>query len=156
MRSLPYSLELEWTGNKGLGTQHYTAYDRTYTIRSECKQDLCLSSDPHFRGDARLYNPEELLLMAASSCHMLWYLHLCADEDIVVESYKDHPTASLLIQENGAGYFEQIVLNPRVTVRAGADKALAEALHERANQMCFIANTLRIKITHKPVISISG
>jgi organic hydroperoxide reductase OsmC/OhrA len=153
---LPYKLELQWTGNKGRGTEQYTSYDRSYTIRCAGKEDLHLSSDPHFRGDAGLYNPEELLLMAAASCHMLWYLHLCADAGLIVESYHDLPTATLRIDEKGSGKFEKIELNPSVILRAGSDPELAQALHGKANQMCFIANSLNIKISHRPTLRISS
>ena len=57
------------------------------------KPDLPGSSDPAFRGDARRYNPEELLVAALASCHMLWYLHLCADAGVTVLAYRDEPSA---------------------------------------------------------------
>jgi len=82
-----YCVKLIWTGNTGNGTSSYQAYKRDHEISVLGKPPIPGSSDPKFRGDAARYNPEELLVAALSTCHMLWYLHLCADAGIVVESY---------------------------------------------------------------------
>ena len=72
-----------------MGTRDYQSYRRDYFVRSERRPDLLGSADSEFLGDASRYNPEELLVAALSSCHMLWYLHLCAVHGIIVEDYKD-------------------------------------------------------------------
>src|SRR6476619_3976513 len=84
-----YPIRLVWTGNKGEGTSTYRSYDRSYTIAVKNKPDFYGSSDPMFRGDPAKHNPENLLVMSLSSCHLLWYLHLCANNGIVVTSYED-------------------------------------------------------------------
>jgi organic hydroperoxide reductase OsmC/OhrA len=72
-----YTTTLEWTGNKGTGTENYRSYDRNHTVHIEGKIHRIMgSSDPSFLGDASRYNPEELFLSSLSTCHMLWYLHL--------------------------------------------------------------------------------
>ena len=87
-----YKLSIRWTGNKGEGTKNYTAYERSHVIQVENKPDISGSSDPAFRGDSTRYNPEELLVASLSSCHMLWYLHLCAEAKVIVIDYVDHAT----------------------------------------------------------------
>jgi organic hydroperoxide reductase OsmC/OhrA len=77
-----YTCSMTWTGNTGQGTSSYKAYSRDHVYSAPGKPDLPGSSDPAFRGDARRYNPEELLVASLSSCHMLWYLHLCADAGV--------------------------------------------------------------------------
>ncbi len=79
-----YRLAVEWTGNRGGGTESHRAYDRGYTVVAAGKPPLYGSSDPAFRGDPARYNPEDLLVAALSACHMLWYLHLCAAAGVVV------------------------------------------------------------------------
>ena len=69
-----YQIFLQWLGNRGKGTSHYKAYDRSYEIEVPGKPKISGSSDPAFLGDRTKYNPEELLIAALSSCHMLWYL----------------------------------------------------------------------------------
>src|SRR5689334_8955781 len=88
-----YSVEVEWTGNRGQGTSGYRDYDRSHIVKIRGKQELKCSSDPAFLGDATKYNPEDMLLSAISTCHMLWYLHLCSDAGIIVTAYSDHATA---------------------------------------------------------------
>ncbi len=73
----------------GAGTGHYGDYARDHVIRIEGKPVLRGSSDPAFRGDPTRHNPEDLLIASLSSCHMLWYLHLCAEAGLVVERYRD-------------------------------------------------------------------
>lgn len=73
-----YNANLVWTGNKGSGTMDYRSYDRDFVIYIDGKPQISGSSDSAFMGDKAKYNPEDLLLASISSCHMLWYLHLCA------------------------------------------------------------------------------
>ncbi|HMI02663.1 MAG TPA: hypothetical protein VK541_09290, partial [Pedobacter sp.] len=85
-----YQTSLVWTGNKGSGTMDYRSYDRSYVISVNNKPDILGSSDSAFMGDKSRYNPEDLLVSSLSSCHMLWYLHLCSQNGIIVLDYKDN------------------------------------------------------------------
>lgn len=145
-----YKTELTWTGNTGAGTKNYIAYQRSHTITVVGKPLLECSSDPAFRGDPSKYNPEELFLASLSSCHMLWYLHLCATAGIVVISYTD--TASGMLQENadGSGQFTEAVLHPQVVITKTEKIETANALHHKANEMCFIARSCNFLIRHEP------
>jgi organic hydroperoxide reductase OsmC/OhrA len=110
---------------------------------------LAGSSDRAFRGDPNRWNPEQLLLAAASQCHLLAYLHQAASHGVVVTAYVDEPTAVMTEDGAGGGRFTEIVLHPTVTV-AGADQvATAERLHEDANRTCFIANSLALPVRHQ-------
>ena len=84
-----YETNLVWVGNKGSGTMDYRSYDRDFTVEIEGKAQISGSSDSIFLGDKSKYNPEDLLLSSVSSCHMLWYLHLCSKNGIVVLEYKE-------------------------------------------------------------------
>ena len=95
MKSHHYQSLIKWTGNKGKGTTSYASYDRSYDIIIENKPILKGSADPAFRGNADLHNPEDLFLVSISSCHMLWYLHLCAVNKITVIDYQDKATAKM-------------------------------------------------------------
>ncbi len=149
-----YKANIVWTGNTGYGTKDYLSYDRSYLVRIENKSDLYCSSDPAFRGDKTKYNPEELLLASLSSCHMLWYLHLCSDESVVVKSYSDNATGIMAETSTGAGKFESVTLNPLVIITDASKMDFAISLHKKANEFCFIANSVNFKIYHSPVISI--
>lgn len=148
-----YAINIEWTGNKGEDTASYSAYDRNFILRGNGKPSIECSTDPAFRGDSSKYNPEDMLLAALSSCHMLWYLHLCADEGIQVVSYSDDPTGEMADSVGlEGGRFLQVTLNPKIVIRQKdkIDKALQ--LHDIAKAKCFIANSCNFPIGHLPTI----
>ena len=145
-----YKTNLNWTGNNGEGTESYKTYERSYTISIDNKPDILGSSDPSFRGDATKYNPEELLVASLSSCHMLWYLHLCSEADIIVTHYEDNATGTMVEIANGAGHFTEVTLHPKVTVSEVLMIDNANALHTKANALCFIANSVNFKVKHHP------
>lgn len=147
-----YKLTVQWTGNTGNGTLNYRAYERSHVIVSDNKEKIQASADPAFRGDKTKYNPEELLLASLSGCHMLWFLHLCADNGITVIDYIDNPTGIMEETENGGGKFKEVTLNPLVTVN---DKTLPDKLddlHKKANELCFIANSVNFIVKHNPKV----
>jgi organic hydroperoxide reductase OsmC/OhrA len=145
-----YRISLEWTGNSGAGTSGYKSYERSHRISVQNKPDILGSSDPSFRGDSSKYNPEELLVASLSSCHMLWYLHVCAEAGVVVVNYSDQAMGTMVETSNGGGKFSQVTLNPVVTVRDALMIEKANALHARANELCFIANSVNFRVSHRP------
>ena len=151
MKKHNYKVNVTWTGNEGEGTLNYKAFNRNHTISAEGKYaNIKGSSDPSFLGDATRYNPEDLFLSSLSACHMLWYLHLCSVHHIVVTKYEDHATGIMEETKNGSGRFTEVTLNPTVTITDASQIAKANALHEEANAMCFIANSCNFKIKHCP------
>lgn len=151
-----YAARSEWTGNLGEGTASYRAYSRDHVITAAGKPELLGSSDPAFRGDASRWNPEDLLLASLSSCHMLWYLHLCAQAQIVVLAYGDDALGTMVETADGGGRFEEAVLRPRATLAAGGDVARAMALHEEAHRLCFIANSVNFPVRIEPTVIVAG
>ncbi len=147
-----YQATIRWTGNTGSGTSGYKSYERSHSIIVEGKAEIRSSSDPAFRGNPDLHNPEELFLASVSSCHMLWYLHLCAVNGVIVQRYEDVARGVMKEEANGKGRFTEVVLNPRVVVQEASMMPKAELLHRQANEMCFIANSCNFEIFHRPVI----
>jgi organic hydroperoxide reductase OsmC/OhrA len=141
-----YSVNVRWTGNSGVGTASYTGYKRSHEISVIGKAPIPASSDPAFRGDASRYNPEELLVASLSSCHMLWYLHLCAVSTIVVMDYEDQAIGKMIETEDGGGRFSEVILHPRIVVKMGADLVRCKELHEEAHRLCFIANSVNFPV----------
>lgn len=147
-----YQLSLEWTGIKQGTTESYTSYSREYAILCEGKEKLLGSSDPAFRGDPKLHNPEDLLVASLAACHMLWYLHLCSTHKIHVLSYKDNPQGKMVEDMVKGGHFSEIVLHPTVVIKQGQDRELAAKLHEEAHHKCFIANSINFPVRTEPTI----
>jgi organic hydroperoxide reductase OsmC/OhrA len=144
-----YEIRLDWTGNSGEGTRTYRGYRRDHTITGAGKPQLAGSSDPAFRGDPSRYNPEELLVASLSACHMLSYLHVCAVNGVVVTDYTDDAVGTMEETADGGGAFTEVTLRPTVTIAAGSGEEKAKSLHEEAQRLCFIANSVKFPVRHE-------
>ena len=153
-REHTYQIDLNWTGNSGEGTSTYRSYSRNHQFTGPGKPVLEGSSDPTFRGDGARYNPEELLVAALSSCHLLTYLHLCAINNIVVTAYSDHATGSMKETDDGGGQMTEVTLHPRVRITAASNRDVALKLHGEAPKLCFIARSVNFPVLHKPMIEV--
>ncbi|RIK10932.1 MAG: peroxiredoxin [Acidobacteria bacterium] len=156
-----YEISLAWTGNLGEGTSGYRSYSRDFEVAVGSRPPISGSADPTFRGDPERYNPEEMLVAAVSSCHMLWYLHLCAVGHITITTYSDKGEGTLAIGEGGGGHFTSITLRPQVIAKLPDGKAddgslreKALALHEEAHRLCFIANSLNVTVVVEPTVEL--
>ena len=150
-----YEATLTWSGAASGGTQDYKTYPRTHRVEISGKPSFEVSADPTFLGDAAVLNPEECLLVALSSCHMLSYLALAAKSRITVLGYVDAATGTME-QEGVSGHFTQVTLRPQVTIAPGGDEGKAQALHEKANKICFIAQSVNFPVHHEPVIKLAS
>jgi organic hydroperoxide reductase OsmC/OhrA len=149
-----YRVTVQWTGNQGSGTSAFHTYSRDHIIEASDKPPIEGSSDPAFRGDITRYNPEDLLVASLSACHMLWYLHLCAQANIIVISYADDAVGIMKEDAHGSGRFRLVTLRPKVMVEAGADLVRAETLHHKAARKCFIANSVNFPVVHEPTLEV--
>ena len=154
MTAQVYRAKLIWTGNRGEGTSGYKAYARDYDVACEGKAMIEGSSDPNYFGDATRHNPEDMLLAALSACHMLWYLHLCAVNRIVVTDYEDRAEGVMETSPDGSGQFTNVTLRPLVTIAAGSDAARAEQLHARAGALCNIARSVNFPVGHEATVTV--
>ena len=146
-----YQARLTWTGAAAGPTRDYKSYTREYRVDFEGKPSMTGSADPAFRGDPALHNPEDLLLVALASCHMLSYLALAALEGLVVVAYEDAASGTMQQQGRG-GHFTEVLLRPRVTLAAGSDLQRGQALHAAAHETCFIANSVNFPVRHEAEI----
>jgi organic hydroperoxide reductase OsmC/OhrA len=155
-KSHQYNSNLRWTGNTGKGTENYRAYERAYTVSVNGKTPIEGSSDPSFRGDPSKYNPEEMLVAALSACHMLSFLHFCSASSVVVVSYSDIATGTMEEANDGNGRFTEVILKPQVIVKEASMIEKVNALHEKAHQYCFIANSCNFPVRHQPTCEVDG
>lgn len=149
-----YTLDLRWTGNRGEGTSGYRAYDRSYDLSAVGKPTLAGSADATFHGDRAKWNPEEMLLGALSSCHMLSYLHVCADAGINIVEYRDAAEGSMELRTDGSGRFTEVTLRPHVVVAEDTDAETAQILHHLAHEKCFIANSVNFAVHCEATIEV--
>ncbi|MGF1588789.1 MAG: OsmC family protein [Pleurocapsa sp.] len=152
MKEHLYQTSLQWTGNNGQGTKNYQVYERAYQIGVQGKPMILGSSDPAFRGDKTKYNPEELLVASLSSCHLLWYLHLCAEARVIVVDYKDKAIGKMAETKEGSGRFIEVILQPEIIITAKSNLEQAKQLHYKAHEFCFIANSVNFPVLCQPSI----
>ncbi|MGA9945075.1 MAG: OsmC family protein [Candidatus Cybelea sp.] len=149
MKIHTYRARVHWAPLDGEGTKSYGSYSRDHTIGAEGKPAIEASSDPAFRGNPQRYNPEELLIASLTSCHMLWYLHLCAVNGITVVEYRDDAFGVMEENADGFGQFVEAELRPSVRLAENADRSKALALHEEAHRRCFIAASVNFQVSVK-------
>lgn len=138
-----YEVEVRWSG----ATTDYRSYSRNHEVSVPGRPPIPGTADPKFRGDETRWNPEQLLVAALSECHMLWYLHLCADAGIVVTDY--HDAAAGVMNDVS---FQRVTLRPTVTITDPARAEAARQLHAEAHKRCFVANSMNFPVEHEPTI----
>ena len=103
------------------------------------------------KGDPSVLNPEQLLLMAASSCQMLWFLHLAAKARIDVVAYHDEAHA-LMPEDIEPVRITEITLRPRIVVAGDASEERVHQLVHRAHDYCYVANSLNSAMSIEPTV----
>ncbi len=151
-----YKANITWTGNKGVGTRDYRAYERNHTLSITNKADILGSSDPSFSGDPTRHNPEDLFVSSIAACHMLWYLHVCAVHGITVMDYRDEAIGTMVEAGEEGGHFTEIILHPVVTITDPAQVDKANELHKEAHKKCFMANSCNFPIRHIPSCTVKS
>lgn len=155
-RGHTYLARVEWSGSTGGG---YRAYPRAHTAWTPpATEGFDLSADPHFRGDPDLPNPEQLLVLAASSCQLLSFLAVAARAGVDVVGYDDDARGEMpddVVPQR----ITRIVLRPRVRVSGGGggarvDVATVERMLHEAHEQCYIANSLTTEVVVEPVIDV--
>ncbi|TCV19909.1 organic hydroperoxide reductase OsmC/OhrA [Sphingobacterium alimentarium] len=109
---------------------------------------MSVSAAKAFKGDPTLYNPEDLLLSSLASCHMMSYLYVCAQHQIELVSYTDQAKAILETYADGSGKIIEVILEPTVIVKDNSTIEKAIALHEKAHELCFIANSCNFPVRY--------
>jgi organic hydroperoxide reductase OsmC/OhrA len=137
---------LNW--EKGDGPFTYEAYPRNHTISFKNGQEtLIASSSPAYKGDGSKPDPEDLLVAALSSCHMLSFLAIAAKKRLTVHSYRDD-AVGFLENDNGKLWISRVILRPQVVIDADAE-TLAH-IHHSAHEACFIANSVKTQVSLEP------
>lgn len=151
MKEHIYKVKTQWNGNKEDGNKNIRKYDRSHSVSIANKPVLHLTTDNKAVGDANKLNPEDLLVSAVSSCHMLSYLYVCALESIVVLDYFDNAIGTMIENETGGGQFKEIVLYPEIIVAHESMIEKAIALHHEAHKICYIANSVNFEVNCHPI-----
>jgi organic hydroperoxide reductase OsmC/OhrA len=123
----------------------YDSYNRGHDVRMGGGQIVPWSAAPEFRGEAERVNPEEALVAALSTCHMLTFLAIAARKRFIVDRYDDHACGTMDKNEKGKPWVSRVVLTPKVVFsgeRQPSNDDIA-AMHRSAHDNCFIANSVK-------------
>ena len=134
-----YEARLRWTGSTAYG---WESYDRAHEAQAPPAEQVLALTTGESKGDPAQLNPEQLLVMAASSCQLLWFLHLAAKARIDVVEYVDDATAAM--PEGEA--LSEIVLRPRILLGSEASEERVAKLVHTAHEHCNVAASLRTPI----------
>jgi organic hydroperoxide reductase OsmC/OhrA len=127
---------------------------KTHTSKIAEKADLNISAAREFKGEASKHNPEDLLLSALSSCHMMSYFYVCQQHGIEILDYEDKAVGTLELRSDLSGGFTEVQLNPVATITNIAQKALALELHKKAHELCFIANSVSFPVIIDAIVEL--
>ena len=130
----------------------YETYDRTHRWRFGGGAELDASAAPEYRGRAELPNPEEALVAALSSCHMLTFLAIAARKRLTVDSYEDDAVGHMEKNAEGKLAITRVELRPRVRFSGEKKPSAADVahMHEVSHRECFIANSVRTEVSVVP------
>jgi organic hydroperoxide reductase OsmC/OhrA len=145
-----YDTRLRWTGSTGLG---WEGYDRAHTaLAPPAEQEIRLTTG-EAQGDPRILNPEQLVVIAASSCQMLWFLHLAAKARIDVVEYEDD-AGGVMPADDEPVRITEITLRPRIVIAGDTSEERVRKLVHKAHEHCFIANSLKSEVRLEPRVEI--
>ncbi|MFC3550567.1 OsmC family protein [Lysobacter cavernae] len=125
----------------------YEHYPRDHEVAFDNGNTMKGSAAPAYFGSADGVDPEEMLVAALSSCHMLTLLAIAAKKSWVVDRYEDDAVGTLAKNEDGRMMVTHVTLRPRIAFAGKApDAAELERLHESAHRNCFIANSVKTAV----------
>jgi organic hydroperoxide reductase OsmC/OhrA len=141
-----HHITLSW--DKGAAPFTYEAYPRNHTIAFKDGQETVIASaSPAYKGDAAKADPEDMLVAALSSCHMLSFLAIASKKKLTVNSYQDH-AVGFLENDGGKLWIARVILKPKVAI--DCDDETLSHIHHLAHEACFIANSVKTEVTVEP------
>lgn len=154
-----FEAHLRWPARADQPRPPEAVFSRDNVLYAQGKAEVPASAPAVFSGDAGRYNPEELLLMSLSECHMLTYLAIAGKKRMAILAYEDRAAGTLGMGEPGGKSgppgkmsMQEVVLHPRVTVARGTDLADAMAIHDKAHANCFMANSVNFPVRYEAEI----
>jgi organic hydroperoxide reductase OsmC/OhrA len=146
-------MTLTWT--KQTDSFSYMDYNREHQWDFGEGLVVKASSAPEFLGDPHCADPERAFAAALSSCHLLFFIAICAKKRLVVQDYVDHASAYLEKDDQGALIISQVILRPRVTfsIDSNVERTLIETIHHQSHELCFLAKSVRSDVIIEPVWS---
>jgi organic hydroperoxide reductase OsmC/OhrA len=145
-----YTADINWQLQDGADFTR-GRYSRGHTVGFDGGVTIAGSASPHVVGRWAVpsaVDPEEMLVAAISSCHMLSFLHVARLAGFTATAYRDHAEGVMAEIAPGREAVTRVVLHPRIEWQGAApDEAKLQAMHHEAHEVCFIANSVKTEIT---------
>jgi organic hydroperoxide reductase OsmC/OhrA len=126
-------------------------FSRAHVLSFDGGTEVPASASPHVVGKWAVeaaVDPEEMLVAALSSCHMLSFLHLARVAGFAVKAYDDHAEGATEEIAPGRIAVTNVTLRPKIEWAGGAPKPEElDRLHRQAHEICFIANSVKTQVT---------
>ncbi len=142
-----HKITLNWS--KGDAPFTYDAYPRNHQIIFKDGEAVTYSAAAVYKGDPSKGDPEDMLVAALSSCHMLSFLAIAARKKFTVLSYEDE-AVGFLEKEGGKLWITRTILRPKIRFENAPDDAALDEMHHLAHEQCFIANSVKTEVTVEP------
>jgi organic hydroperoxide reductase OsmC/OhrA len=155
-----YTATVHWARQAQAFLDH--RYSRAHSLAFDGGAVVAGSSSPQVvplpLSDAAGVDPEEAFVASLSSCHMLWFLDIAARAGWLVDDYRDEATGILARNSQGQMAITQVTLNPVVSFAAakGPSQEVYDALHHKAHEACFIANSVKTEVLCNPVLKVTA
>lgn len=145
-----HEMSLSW--QRGSDDFDYETYSRDHVWEFGDGLQVEASAAPQYKGSDGRVDPEQALVAAVASCHMLTFLAIAARKGYTVDAYDDHPVGELARNDQGRLAITKVTLRPRIVFggQQVPDAHALAALHDRAHRGCFIANSVRCEIAIEP------
>lgn len=142
-----HRIKLTWT--KGDVPFTYDTYSRNHRISFKDGEAILFSAAPAYKGDPARGDPEDMLVAALSSCHMLTFLAVAARKKITVLSYEDD-AVGFMEKEGGKLWITRVALRPKIVFENAPGTEILAEMHHLAHEQCFIANSVKTQVTVEP------
>jgi organic hydroperoxide reductase OsmC/OhrA len=140
-------VQLKWIASPH--PERTETYSRDHEATISSKVSIPVSAAADYLGNRELADPEQLLVNALASCHMLYFLAICEGSGYAVSSYDDRAVGKVSKGPDGALWVSDIILHPKAEFSSDKkpDKEALSRLHHRAHKGCFIANSIKSHVS---------
>ncbi len=151
-----YTAKISWKSDSP-ETFTKNRYSRGHTWSFDGGIEVPASSSPHavrvpFSVEEAV-DPEEALVAATSSCHMLTFLWVAAKKGFVIDSYEDNAVGEMTEGDGGKQWVSKITLDPKIEW-SGDNKPTEDQIaemHHEAHEGCYIANSIKSEVVVKGI-----
>lgn len=154
-----YHAKILWTLSGGNFIEN--KYSRKHSWHFDNGLELSASASPQIvpekYTDPSVIDPEEAFVASITSCHMLWFLSLAAQNDYIVDRYEDQAEGIMQRNKEGKLAITEVILRPAVSFaqNSSPDQPTFDKLHHSAHDRCFIAHSVRTEIIIDAYLKIS-